>query len=114
MPPVRNVVVVDDERPILSEVRDEAVRTRARGMSRRKGSRGAVSARVARVANDVAGRLRDIRVLWYAVHNNPHLSVEEQAAEYYFAVGEILGGRPLKSLTFQKIDRERVIAHAEE
>ncbi len=80
-------------------------------MSRRRGSRSGVSARV---ANDVAGRLRDIRALWHAVHNDPHKSVEDLAAEFYFAVGDVLEGRTLRALTLHKIDRERVRAHAEE
>ena len=79
--------------------------------SRRRSGRNGASTRV---ASDLAGRLSDIRALWHAVHNDPHKSVEDLAAEFYFAVGDILEGRPLKSLTFQKIDRERVLAHAEE
>lgn len=80
-------------------------------MSRRKGGRSGVATRV---ANDIAGRLHDIRALWLAVHNDPNASVESLAAEFYFAVGDIFEGRTLKSLTLQKIDRERAIAHAEE
>jgi hypothetical protein len=80
-------------------------------MSRRRGSRSGVSVRV---ANDVAGRLRDIRALWFAVQNDPNKSVTDVAAEFYFAVGEVLEGRTLLSLTLRNIDRERVIAHAKE
>jgi hypothetical protein len=80
-------------------------------MSRRRGSRSGVSTRV---ANDIAGRLRDIRALWLAVHNDPRESIESLAAEFFFAVGDIFEGRTLESLTLQKIDRERVTAHAEE
>lgn len=80
-------------------------------MSRRRGSRSGVSARV---ANDVASRMRDIRAVWSAVHNDPHKTVEDLAGEFYFIVGDLLEGRPLRSLQFHKIDRERVLAHAEE
>lgn len=67
-----------------------------------------------RAAADVASRLRDIRALWFAVHNDPKHSVTELAPEYYYAVGEILEGRPVRSLNLRKIDRERVLQHAEE
>lgn len=95
-------------------------------MTRRRGSRSGASTRV---ANDVANRLRDIRAIWNAVHNDPHKviacpcnnkeCVEKHhklylADEFYFAIGDLLEGRPLRSLEFHKIDRARVIAHAEE
>lgn len=67
-----------------------------------------------RATADVAGRLRDIRALWFAVHNDPKHSVADLAAEYYYAVGEVLEGRPLRTLNLRKIDRERVLQHAEE
>lgn len=109
MPAVRLAAVQGRKRSDVPEVRDGAVR--AQGMSRRRGSRSGVSVRV---ANDVAGRMRDIRALWHAVHNDPHKTVEELSAEFYFAVGDILEGRTLQSLTLHKIDRARVTAHAEE
>lgn len=80
-------------------------------MSRRRGGRSGVSVRV---ANDVAGRLRDIRAVWFAVQNDPNKTVADVAAEFYYAVGEILEGRTLRSLSLRNIDRARVIAHAEE
>lgn len=67
-----------------------------------------------RVANDVTGKLHDIKALWFAVMNDPNKTVAELSAEFYFAVGEVLEGRTLRSLTLRNIDRERVIAHAEE
>jgi hypothetical protein len=109
MPAVRLAPVQDSKRSNVPEVRDGAVRVK--GMSRRRGSRSGVSTRV---VNDVAGRLRDIRALWHAVHNDPHKTVEQLAAEFYFAVGDVLEGRPLSALTLHKIDRARVDAHAEE
>lgn len=109
MPAVRVAAVQNGKRSDVPTVRNGAVR--AKGMSRRRGSRSGVSVRV---ANDVAGRLRDIRALWHAVHNDPHKSVEDLAAEFYFAVGDVLEGRTLKNVTLHKINRERVIAHAEE
>lgn len=93
----------------MSSMRNQAVRVK--GVSRRRGSRSGVSVRV---ANDMAGRLRDIRAVWFAVQNDPTKTVADVAAEFYYAVGEILEGRTLRSLTLRNIDLERVIAHAEE
>lgn len=106
---LRQRAVAKHERPNVPEVRDATVR--ATGMSRRRGSRSGVSVRV---ANDVAGRLRDIRALWCAVQTDPTKTVADVAAEFYYAVGEILEGRTLRSLTLRNIDRERVLAHVEE
>lgn len=80
-------------------------------MSQRRGGRSGVSTRV---VGDIAGRLRDIRALWYAVNNDPHKSVEDLASEFYFAVGDIFEGHTLQSLALEEIDRERVLAHVEE
>jgi len=80
-------------------------------VNRRRGGRNGVSTRV---ATDLAGRLRDIRALWLAVHNHPARSIEDQAAEFYVAVGGIFEGKTLAALPLQKIDRARVLAHAEE
>jgi hypothetical protein len=52
--------------------------------------------------------------VWCAVQNDPNKTVADVAAEFYYAVGEILEGRTLRSLSLRNIDRERVIAHAEE
>lgn len=109
MPVLRSAVVEKHQRSNLSSVRDQAVR--AKGMSRKRGSRSGVSVRV---ANDVAGRLRDIRAVWFAVHNDPNKTVTDVAAEFYYAVGEILEGRTLRALSLRNIDRERVLAHVEE
>lgn len=80
-------------------------------MSRKRGSRNGVSSRV---AQDAAGRLARVRALWFAVHNDPRAAVESVSTEFYFAVGELLEGKSLESITLRTIDRERVIAHAEE
>lgn len=109
MPVLRQTSGEKRERTDVSSVRDAPVR--AKGMSRRRGSRSGVSVRV---ANDMAGRLRDIRALWVAVQTDPTKTVADVATEFYFAVGEILEGRTLRSLTLRTIDRERVIAHVEE
>lgn len=111
MPAVRVSPAQGRQRSNVSAVRNGTVR--AKGMSRRRGSRNGASVRV---SNDVVGRLRDIRALWHAVHNDPHKTVEELAAEFYFAVGDVFEGIPLKSIVgrLHKIDRERVTAHAEE
>ncbi len=123
MPAVRLAVVEDGKRSGVPTMRNQTVR--AKGMSRRRGSRSGVSVRV---ANDVASRLRDIRAVWNAVHNDPHKVIacpcnnkecvakhqQYLADEFYFIIGDLLEGRPLKSLEFHKIDRARVLAHAEE
>lgn len=112
MPVLRQSPSPERQRPDVSALRNESLRNTSPGkMSRRRGSRSGVSVRV---ANDVAGRLRDIRALWCAVQNDPSKSVTDVAAEFYYAVGEVLEGRTLRSLSLRKIDRERVIAHSEE
>jgi hypothetical protein len=78
---------------------------------RRRGGRSGVSNRV---VGDVAIRLRDIRALWCAVHNDPNHSVTDLSAEFYYAVGEVLEGRDVSSLSLRKIDRDRVAQHADE
>ena len=78
---------------------------------RRRGGRSGISSRV---ASDVAGRIRDIRALWLAIQNDPKHSVADVAAEFYYAVGEVLEGRTIRSLNLRKIDRVRVAEHAEE
>jgi hypothetical protein len=120
MPILRQSPADKRQRPNMPTMRDKAVR--AQGMSRKRGSRSGVSSRV---ANDVAGRLRDIRAIWNAVHNDPHkgiacpcnkpeCAVQYLADEFYFVIGDLLEGRSLKSIEFHKISRERVLAHAEE
>ena len=112
MPAVRSRLVDQRQRSDVSTMRDVAVRAQGpEEMSRRRGVRSGVSTRV---ANDVAGRVHDIRAVWSAVQNDPHQTVEDLAGEFFFAVGELLEGRPLRSLQFHKISRERVLAHAEE
>ena len=109
MPVLRSAVAEKRQRSNLPPVRNQTVR--AKGMSRKRGARSGVSNRV---ANDVAGRLRDIRAVWFAVQNDPNKTIADVAAEFYYAVGEILEGRTLRSLSLRNIDRERVLAHAEE
>jgi hypothetical protein len=123
MPAVRLAADENGKRPSVPPMRNRTVR--AKGMSRRRGSRSGVSVRV---ANDVAARLRDIRAVWAAIQNDPHKVVacpcnnkecvakhqQYLADEFYFIIGDLLEGRPLKSLEFHKIDRARVLAHAEE
>lgn len=79
--------------------------------TRRRGGRSGASTRV---ANEVTLRVQRIRAVWCAVHNDPNHTVSDLAAEFYYTVGEILDGRELSALIFRKIDRARVMAHAEE
>jgi hypothetical protein len=80
-------------------------------MSRRRGARSGVALRV---ATDIASRYRDIKAAWLAVHNDPTRSVDSLAAEFFFMVGDIMEGRPLRTLKFTNINRDRALAHAEE
>lgn len=79
--------------------------------ARRRGLGGSANARV---TADVAGRLRDIRALWCTVNNDPAGTVADLAPEFFFAVGEILEGRDLKTVTLRKLDRARALRHAAE
>ena len=81
-------------------------------MSGRK--RGGRSGVAGRVVGDVAIRLRDIRALWFAVHNDPGHSIADLSTEFYYAVGAVLEGRSISALELRKIDRDRVAQHAEE
>lgn len=109
MPALRYAVKQEGKRSGVPEVRDQALR--ARQVTRRRGGRSGISNHV---TSDVASRLRDISALWLAVHNDPKKTVADLAAEFYFAVGEVLEGRPLSALSLSNIDRERLKAHAEE
>lgn len=80
-------------------------------MTRRRGGRTGVSNLV---ADDMTGRLRNIRALWCAVQNDPNQNVTSVAAEFYYAVGELLEGRTLRTVTLRAIERDRAIAHFEE
>lgn len=80
-------------------------------MSRRRGARSGVSARV---LQDMASRYRNFRALWFAVNNDPNKSVNDLAVEFFFACQELIEGKSIKALTLRNIDRERALAHAEE
>jgi len=77
-------------------------------------SRKGPSARVAQVQADVARKLVYVRALYLAVYNEPDLPLDAVAAEFYASVGEILEGKPLRNIEFNKIPRERVLALAKE
>ncbi len=99
------------ERAEVPEVRDQTIRNKAHTVNRKRGSRSGLSGRV---AQDMAGRLARVRALWFAVQNDPKATVENVSTEFYFAVGELLEGKSIESITLRTIDRERVRAHAEE
>ena len=80
-------------------------------MASRRGARSGLSLKV---TGDIVRRLSSIRALWLAVHNDPDSSVRDLADEFYFAVGQLLEGRVLEQIEFQKIDKSRVQAHAQE
>lgn len=79
-------------------------------MSRKRASLGPSQ----KVSGEITGRLKDIRALWFGVHNDPNHSVEDLASEFYFKVGELLEGKPLQQLTFHSIDKDRVLEHVED
>jgi hypothetical protein len=95
----------------VPEMRNQTVRNRTKTVNRKRGSRNGISARV---AHDMASRLKNVRALWFTVQNDPRYSIEDVAAEFYFAVGELLEGKGLSAITLRSIDRLRVLAHAEE
>jgi hypothetical protein len=109
MSDLRPTLDEEHQRTDVSQVRNTPIR--ATRVSRRPGGRSGVSTRV---ASDVVNRLRDIRAVWFAVHNDPDKAVADVAAEFYFIVGEILEGRPLSALSLRKINRDRVNTHTEE
>jgi hypothetical protein len=67
-----------------------------------------------KVTSEITGRLREIRALWFGVHNDPKHSISDLAEEFYFKVGELLEGKTLKQLTYHGIDKERVLEHVED
>ncbi len=67
-----------------------------------------------KVSGEITGRLKDIRALWFGVHNDPNHSVEDLASEFYFKVGELLEGKSLRQLTYHSIDKDRVLEHVED
>lgn len=109
MPVLRRQGRARRKRPEVSALRHVALR--AAKAVKRRGGRNGVSTRVAR---QMATRLNQVRALWLAVQNDPKQSIEDVAAEFYFAVGEMLEGHTVRSVTLRKIDRERAIAHAED
>lgn len=111
MPVLRQQADVGSQRAAVPAVRDQAVRGKARAVSRKRGSRSGISGRV---TQDMAGRLARVRALWFAVQNDPNLAVENVSTEFYFAVGELLEGKSIDAITLRAIDRERVRAHAKE
>lgn len=75
---------------------------------------GATSSANQKVNSEITNRLREIRALWFAVHNDPKHSVEQLAAEFYFKIGDLLEGKNLKQLVYHSIDKERVFEHVED
>lgn len=67
-----------------------------------------------RVAGDLVRRYHAVRALWLAVQNDPELSVQDAAVEFYYAVGELLEGKSVEQIEFRKLDRARVLQHSKE
>jgi len=67
-----------------------------------------------KITGDVIRRHGGVRALWLAIQNDPELSVQDVAVEFYFAIGELLEGKPLNEIELRKIDRRRVLQHIKE
>jgi hypothetical protein len=59
-------------------------------------------------------RLHNVKSLWFAVQNDPDVSVQDVAVEFFLAVGKVLEGKRLESLELRRIDKARVLQHAKE
>jgi hypothetical protein len=67
-----------------------------------------------KVTGDIVHRLSNVRALWLAVQNDPDLSVQDAAVEFYYTIGQLLEGNTLEQIELRKINRARVLAHAQE
>jgi len=81
-------------------------------MAARKG--GVRSGLSLKVTGDIIRRLSCVRALWLAVYNDPDSSVQDLAVEFYHAIGQLLEGRSLEQMEFQKINKEHVLEHVQE
>jgi len=63
---------------------------------------------------DVVRRLHLIRCLWLTVHNDPDKTIEDQAVEFFYKIGEILEGKSAVDLEFNRINRKRFLNHLNE
>lgn len=80
---------------------------RGRTGSTRPSSRAAREI-VRNLSDDMVRKLASIRGLWLAVQNEPDKSVKDMSVEFYYAVGELLEGKPLEQIELFKIDPKRV------
>lgn len=67
-----------------------------------------------RVTQEVVGRLKAIRALYFAVMNDPTHSMADLSDEFYSKVGDILSGMSLADLTYYRISKTRVLEHAKD
>ncbi len=67
-----------------------------------------------KVTGDIVSRLSGIRALWLAIQNDPDLSVQDAAVEFFYAVGALLEGRALSQIELRKLNRGRVSQHFKE
>ncbi len=67
-----------------------------------------------KITSDIVGRFSAVRAVWLAVQNDPDLTVQAAALEFYYAVGALLEGGTLEQIDFRKIDRRRVLQHHKE
>jgi len=57
---------------------------------------------------DLNRRLKSIRDLWLAVHNDHNRTIGDQSVEFYYKIGELLEGKDIEKLVFKTIDGARV------
>lgn len=67
-----------------------------------------------KVTGDIVRRLSGIRALWLAIQNDPELSVQDGAVEFFYTVGALLEGKALSQIELRKLDRTRVLQHFKE
>lgn len=66
------------------------------------------------VTNEIVQRYRVVRALWLAVHNQPDVTIQDVAPEFFCAVGELLEGKKLEQVELRRIDLKRVLQHVKE
>jgi hypothetical protein len=66
------------------------------------------------VTNDIVRRYRVVRALWLAVQNQPDVSIQDVASEFYCAIGDLLEGKSLRQIELRRIDLKRVLQHVKE
>lgn len=67
-----------------------------------------------KVTGEIIQRHANVRALWLAVQNDPVLSVQDAAVEFFHLVGDLFEGKRLDQLEYRRINKARVLQHARE